>query len=143
MTATNSLNPPTFPEELSIRHDAGREAKPTEWHSKTPSLEEWEERDAWALGLIIYNTKNLVGLGISMDNSIKAWKTLTENYGVFSKIAAMNAKKQLQAAEFSNGMDFLRHIKYLEEKWKSATKRGAKIDENTFQTILMASLLDS
>ena len=33
------------------------EEKPTEWSSKTPSLEEWEERDAWALGLIIYNTK--------------------------------------------------------------------------------------
>ena len=37
------------------------EEKPTEWSSKKPSLEEWEERDAWVLGLIVYNTKNSVG----------------------------------------------------------------------------------
>ena len=53
---------------------------PTEWSSRHLSLEEWEERDAWALGLIIYNTKNPVGLGIKMDESaVAAWKTLTKN----------------------------------------------------------------
>ncbi|KAG6858585.1 hypothetical protein C0991_001613, partial [Blastosporella zonata] len=35
----------------------------TPWTSHTPSLEEWEVRDAWALSLLIYNTKNPVGLG--------------------------------------------------------------------------------
>lgn len=74
--------------------DTKVEVKPTEWSSKTPSLEEWEERDAWTLGLIIYNTKNPVGLGINMDGTAaKAWTTLTKNYGVFSEIAAMNAEK--------------------------------------------------
>ena len=82
------------------------ENKGTEWSSKTPSLEEWEERDAWALGLIIYNAKNPVGLGIEMDGMVaEAWTSLTENFGVFSEIAAMDAERCLQATEFSDGMD--------------------------------------
>ncbi|KAG6815922.1 hypothetical protein H0H87_010147 [Tephrocybe sp. NHM501043] len=32
---------------------AQTDAKATEWLSSTPSVEEWDERDAWALGLII------------------------------------------------------------------------------------------
>ena len=76
--------------------DTKDEAKPSKWSSKYPSLEEWEERDAWALGLIIYNTKNPVGLGIKMDESAaEAWKALTKNYGVFSEIAVINAERQL------------------------------------------------
>ncbi|KNZ74150.1 hypothetical protein J132_07797 [Termitomyces sp. J132] len=79
-----------------------------------------------------------------MDSSAaEAWKTLTENYGIFSEIAAMNAEKQLQATEFSDRMDFPKHVEDLREKWKSATKRGAKIYENTFRTILMTSLPES
>ena len=137
--ATNSSNPPNFPEDahfdgtnfttfknrvlIAARARGTRgylegtitkpsvtpdtkddETKPTEWSSKNPSLEEWEERDAWTLGLVIYNTKNPVGLGIKMDGSAAdAWKALKENYGVFSEIAAMNAEKQLRATEFSDG----------------------------------------
>lgn len=124
--------------------DKKSEQRPTEWSSKQPSLEEWEERDAWALGLIIYNTKNPVGLGIKMDGSAaEAWTTLTENYGVFSEIAAINAEKRLRATEFSDGMDFLKHVEDLREKWRSATEKGAKIDDSTFRTILIASLPES
>lgn len=84
---------------------------------KTPSLEEWEERDAWALGLIIYNTKNPVGLAIKINGSMaEAWQTLTKNYGVFSEIAVMNAEKQLCTTEFKDGMDFLKHVKDMREK---------------------------
>ena len=30
----------------------------TKWTSKTPLIEEWEEKDMWALRLIIYKKKN-------------------------------------------------------------------------------------
>lgn len=120
------------------------EIKGTEWTSKTPSLEEWEERDAWALGLIIYNTKNPVGLGIKMDGSAaEAWQALTDNYGVFSEIAAMNAEKHLRATEFRDGMDFLKHVEDMREKWKAATEKGATINDSVFRTILIASLPES
>ncbi|KAG6815247.1 hypothetical protein H0H87_003618, partial [Tephrocybe sp. NHM501043] len=120
------------------------EAKPSEWSSKTPSLEEWEERDAWMLELIIYNTKNPIGLGIKMDSTAaEAWLTLTKNYGVFSEIAAMNAEKCLCTTEFADGMDFLKHVEDLREKWKLAVEKGAKIDDAAFQTILITSLPES
>ncbi|KAG6808660.1 hypothetical protein H0H92_003355, partial [Tricholoma furcatifolium] len=92
------------------------EQKPTEWQSKSPSLEEWEERDAWTLGLIIYNTKNPVGLGISMDGTAaEAWKALNENYGLSSEIAAMTAERRLRSAEFPDGGDFTKHVEDLRE----------------------------
>lgn len=174
MTTTNTFNPPNFPEDthfdgtnyttfknrvlIAARARGARgylngtiqkpsstsDTKPTEWPSKSPSLEEWEERDAWTLGLIVYNTRNSVGLGIKMDGTAtEAWKTLTENYGVFLEIAAMNAEKKLRATEFTDGMDFTRHVEDLREKWKSATKKGAKINNKTFRTILIASLPES
>lgn len=94
--------------------------------------------------MIIYNTKNSVGLGIDMDGmEAKAWTTLTENYRVFSEIATMNAEKRLRATELQNGMDFLKHVEDLREKWKSATEKGAKIDDLAFRTILIASLPES
>ncbi|KAG6886836.1 hypothetical protein C0992_002096 [Termitomyces sp. T32_za158] len=103
--------PDSIPEQKVL------EIKVTEWSSKTPSLEEWEERDAWALGLLIYNTKNLVGLGIRMDGTAaEAWKALTDNYGVFSEIAAMNAERQLHATKFTDGMDLLKHVEDMREK---------------------------
>ena len=40
-------------------------------------------------------------------------------------------------------MDFLKHVEDLREKWRSATERGAKIDDLTFCMILIASLLES
>jgi hypothetical protein len=37
------------------------------WESTTPSLTEWKVRDAWALGLLVYNTIDPVGLGINIS----------------------------------------------------------------------------
>lgn len=45
--------------------------------------------------------------------------------------------------EFTDGMDFLKHMEDMQEKWKSATEKGAKLDDAAFQTILMASLPES
>lgn len=85
--------------------------------SKYPFLKEWKEKDAWVLGLIVYNTKNPVDLSIKINRSAaEAWAALKDNYSVFSEIAAMNAKKCLSAIEFSDGMDFLKHVEDLREK---------------------------
>ncbi|KAG6856009.1 hypothetical protein H0H87_008452 [Tephrocybe sp. NHM501043] len=92
-------------------------AKATEWSSNNPFIEEWDEHDAWELGLIIYNTKNL-GLRINIDGTAAdAWKAMNENYSTSSKIAALNAERRLHATELTNGTDFLKHVKDLEEKW--------------------------
>ncbi|KAG6897359.1 hypothetical protein C0995_010574 [Termitomyces sp. Mi166 len=53
------------------------------------------------------------------------------------------AEKRLRATEFMDGMDFTKHIEDLREKWKSATKKKAVIDDAAFWNILIASLPES
>ncbi|KAG6855747.1 hypothetical protein H0H87_011331 [Tephrocybe sp. NHM501043] len=96
---------------------AQTDLKVTDWSSKTPSAEEWDERDTWALGLIIYNSKN---------------PALTDNYGAASEIAALNAERKLRAAELTEGADFLKHVEDLWERWKSATEKGATFSLHPF-----------
>ncbi|KAF8957685.1 hypothetical protein BDZ97DRAFT_1625464, partial [Flammula alnicola] len=64
---------PTTP-ATTIAPDA---PEPTLWYSDNPLLDEWTVRDAWAIGLILYNCANPVGLGMAADgDAAKAWKSL-------------------------------------------------------------------
>ncbi|KAG6867200.1 hypothetical protein C0993_005814 [Termitomyces sp. T159_Od127] len=66
------------------------------WFSENPSADDWDLRDAWTLGLIVYNCKNPVGLGVKMDGTAaEAWKSLIKAYGVMSKLVAMGAENAL------------------------------------------------
>ncbi|XP_006458995.1 hypothetical protein AGABI2DRAFT_66096, partial [Agaricus bisporus var. bisporus H97] len=48
----------------------------TPWESTTPHAPEWKVRNAWAKGLLIYNTTDPVGLGISIGGTAAdAWKS--------------------------------------------------------------------
>ncbi|XP_006457233.1 hypothetical protein AGABI2DRAFT_56437, partial [Agaricus bisporus var. bisporus H97] len=48
----------------------------TPWESTTPNTAEWKVRNAWAMGLLIYNTTDPIGLGISISGSAaEAWKS--------------------------------------------------------------------
>ncbi|KAG6838037.1 hypothetical protein C0991_002478, partial [Blastosporella zonata] len=69
----------------------------TEWYDPTPTVDEWCIRNAWTLALIIYNTKNPIGLGISMsDTAAVAWKTLKMTYAAVSDLAAAAAEGALR-----------------------------------------------
>ncbi|KAF8893476.1 hypothetical protein BD779DRAFT_1435789, partial [Infundibulicybe gibba] len=49
----------------------------TPWTSANPCPEEWKMRDAWTMGLLIFNIKNPIGLGVKMDGtSAQAWESL-------------------------------------------------------------------
>ena len=61
----------------------------------------------------------------------------------FLRLATINAEKQLRTTKFSDGMDFLKHVEDWREKWRAAMERGAKINDSTFCTILIASLPES
>ncbi|KAF9459085.1 hypothetical protein BDZ94DRAFT_1172407, partial [Collybia nuda] len=66
---------------------------PTPWTSLTPSTDEWEVRDAWALGLVIFNVKNPIGLGVRIDGTAaQAWASLNELYNITSDLALVNAE---------------------------------------------------
>ncbi|KAF9466222.1 hypothetical protein BDZ94DRAFT_1158464, partial [Collybia nuda] len=57
--------------------NAATDATPTPWSSPTPSSDEWETRDAWALGLIVFNVKNPIGLGVKTDGTAaQAWTSI-------------------------------------------------------------------
>ncbi|EKM77094.1 hypothetical protein AGABI1DRAFT_16518, partial [Agaricus bisporus var. burnettii JB137-S8] len=46
----------------------------TPWESTTPNIAEWKVRNAWAKGLLIYNTTDPVRLGISIGGTAAdAW----------------------------------------------------------------------
>ncbi|EKM75439.1 hypothetical protein AGABI1DRAFT_46435, partial [Agaricus bisporus var. burnettii JB137-S8] len=50
----------------------------TTWESTSPSPSEWRVRNAWAMGLLIYNTSDPVGLGINIHGTAAdAWKSYT------------------------------------------------------------------
>ncbi|KIJ38943.1 hypothetical protein M422DRAFT_175844 [Sphaerobolus stellatus SS14] len=67
--------------------------EPTTWPSKLPSTDEWTTRDAWVMGLIIFNSINPIGIGINMSGSAaKAWKLITDLYEVKSDLAIVNAQ---------------------------------------------------
>jgi hypothetical protein len=49
------------------------------WGSKKPSQDEWEQRNAYAQGLIALNVKNPVGHGVNLaGTAAESWKSLTD-----------------------------------------------------------------
>ncbi|KAG6860961.1 hypothetical protein C0991_011754, partial [Blastosporella zonata] len=113
----------------------------TPWTSYTPSLEEWEAHDAWALSLIIYNTKNPIGLGVNMTGTAaQAWKALADEYDSASEIAAVTAESYLRATKLAEGGDFQEHIRTLRIQWNKAVEKGADVKDKTFQAIIISSL---
>ncbi|KAF5375887.1 hypothetical protein D9615_008209 [Tricholomella constricta] len=114
---------------------------PTSWTSKIPSAEEWDMRDAWALALIAFNTKNPIGLGIKLNGTgADAWESLCETYGEISDFAAADAERILRTTLLTEGADLLLHITDLRTKWNAATEKGAPILDKEFRTIMLASL---
>ena len=93
------------------------------------------------MGLLIYNIKNPVGLGVRMEGSAAdAWKSLTDQYHVTSELALVNAQRKLCMTILNEGGDLLAHISDLHTKWTKANTAGAKIEDTHFCIILLSSL---
>ena len=70
----------------------------TPWDSLSPFTAEWNIRNAWAEGLLIYNIniKNPIGLGIDIaGTAADAWQSYIKGYEVTSDMARQNAKQKL------------------------------------------------
>jgi hypothetical protein len=106
-----------------------------------PSLDEWTIRDAWAMGLLLYNCTNPIGLGMKSDGTAaEAWKSLKDLYAVQSTLFAVNAQRELRNTMLRDGDDLTAHITSLREKWSAANDVGANISDKDFIIILLASL---
>jgi hypothetical protein len=116
----------------------------TPWESTTPSLAEWKVRDAWALGLLVYNTIDPVGLGINISRTATdAWKSYQDSYEVVSEIAIINADRDLRNMLHNDGEDFQEFINRMRTKWSNATALGAPIKDRAFRTIVLSALPQS
>jgi hypothetical protein len=114
------------------------------WESTNPSATEWRVWNAWAKGLLIYNTTNPIGLGINIHGSAAdAWKSYVDTYQVASEMALINAKQDLRNMTYADGDDFVEFLSKLHTKWSNATALGAKIDDSSFRMILLTALLQS
>ena len=70
------------------------------------------------MALLIYNTKNPIGLGIYMDKSAaEAWKSYRDNYEVASDMAQQNTKQDLCTTTYFDNDDFPTFIAMLRNKW--------------------------
>jgi len=89
------------------------------------------------MALLIYSTKNPIGLGIYMDRSAaEAWKSYRDNYEVASNMAWQNAEQDLYATTYSNNDDFPIFIAMLRNKWAQANALGTAIsDKNPIKSI--------
>jgi len=114
---------------------------PTPWYSTTPSGMEWAMRNAWAHALLLYNTKNAIGLGLKLDGTAaEAWTSLTSQYKVSSDLTIVTAQRDLRNTTFADGNDFPTHISNLHTKWAMANNSGAKITDVDFCMIILSSL---
>jgi len=83
----------------------------TPWNSPNPSGDEWNVRNAWTKILIIFNTKNPVGLGININGTAaEAWKTYKDSYETISDMARQNIEQELHNLTFSDGDNFQNYV---------------------------------
>ena len=116
----------------------------TPWYSTTPSGAEWAMCDAWARALLLYNTKNAIGLGLKLDSTaVEAWTSLTSQYKVSSDLTVVTTQRDLCNTVFADGNDFPTHISNLHIKWVTANNAGAKITGADFRMIILSSVWKS
>jgi len=116
----------------------------TNWESLTPIENKWKTHNAWTMVLLIYNTKNLIRLGIYMEGSaVEAWKSYKDNYKVASDMAHQNAEQDLCATIYSDNDDFPMFIANMRNKWARLNALGMAISDKNFKTIIINSLLRS
>ena len=97
------------------------------WGSPTPTGEEWDLRNAYALGLITLNVTNTVGLGVKTDGTAaNAWKSLTDIQDLATDMGLINADAYLRSIRHTDGTDLGAHIKVLREAWAKSTAQGGE-----------------
>lgn len=113
----------------------------TPWDSLTPSGTEWKVRNAWAKGLLIFNTKNPISLGVNISRmAADAWKSYLDQYEAGLDIALLNAEQDLRDMRYSDSDNFPNHISLMRTKWAYANALGANISDTSFRTIVLNSL---
>ena len=140
VTNTKSTSPQTATFAPAATISAPNEIE-TKWQLLTPSEEEWDSRDNWVRGLLLYNTKNPIGLGIkTRGTAADAWTSYVKRYEIATKMARLAAEWDLKNSKYSDGENFSTFITVMRNKWAKANSLGSLIDDDNFKSILLTSL---
>jgi hypothetical protein len=111
------------------------------WGSKIPTQDEWEQRNAYAQGLIALNVKNPIGHGIKLDGTAaESWKSLTDVQDKVTDIGRLAAGNALRSIRHTDGADIDAHFCSLRKAWKRYNDQGGKMDDTEFRMIILASM---
>lgn len=114
---------------------------PTYWGSSNPSLDEWEQRDAYAQGMMTGNLKNAVGLGVNTTGTAhQTWDSLAKTRDAKSDLGLIIAQQNLRTIRYSDSDDLEAHIKLLRVAWSDANAQGAQIVDSQFRAIVLQSM---
>ena len=116
VTDTKSTSPQTVTSAPAATISALNEIE-TKWQSLIPLEEEWDSRDNWVRGLLLYNMKNSIGLGIkTRETATDAWISYVERYEVATKMARLAAEWNLKNSKYSDGKNFPTFITVMRNK---------------------------
>jgi len=81
------------------------------WGSKKPSQDEWEQRNAYAQGLVALNVKNAIGHGVNLEGTAaESWKSLTDVQDKVTDIGRLTAGNLLRSIRHTDGNDLDAHF---------------------------------
>jgi len=116
----------------------------TSWRSLTPSLDEWETRDAFTQALIVHNIKDPIGEGVNLDGTAaEAWESLTSFKDVVTNLVRIGTENNLRNTCYVDGTDLPTHFTSLCMKHTAANAQGAAIDDECFATIVLSTMPSS
>jgi hypothetical protein len=103
---------PATPSPGTDPNDTPLPATPTVyWGSKRPSQDEWEQRNAYAQGLVSLNVKNPVGHGVKLTGTAaESWKSLTDIQDKVTDMGRLAAGNVLRSIRYTEGNDLDAHF---------------------------------
>ncbi|KAG6838283.1 hypothetical protein C0991_000546, partial [Blastosporella zonata] len=102
----------------------------TWWGSTTPTCEEWDQRDAFAMSMVALNVENPVGRGVKLDGTAaEAWGSLTAIHNIKSGLGLVNAEAALAAIRYNKGDNLKAHFTAMRTAWGNANNQGADIGD--------------
>lgn len=109
--------------------------------SQKPTEEEWEQCNAYALGMITLNVKNTIGQGVKTDRmAAEACKSLTDVQNLATGMGLLATDNNLHAIHHVDGTDLGAHIMAIREAWAKTKAQGGKITDEDFWFIIIASM---
>jgi gag-polypeptide of LTR copia-type len=112
------------------------------WGLKSPSQDEWEQRNAYAQGLITLNVKNPIGHGVNLTGTAAdSWKSLTDIQDKVTDIGRLAAGNSLRSIRHIEGNNLDTHFCSLQKAWKRYNDQGGRMDDTKFWMVILASML--